>query len=209
MKVKSLDYAIGSTLECAACLDLAGIKQLLDLPLIGTEKQELSQILRMLIGLRRSWSSRFVKEGRAKYAIGSQPAGGDGNSGEESQKHYDKDYDKDYDNEGERVFEQSPLFHHETLSVYSAALELAKVLATSDAVQRLSDSDYRRLDALLTSIVLNIAEGNGRFSAADQRRFLGTSYEAAIKLATRLDLRAVQGVLPAGLVPPASRFWSG
>jgi hypothetical protein len=98
------------------------------------------------------------------------------------------------------VFEQSPLFHHETLSVYSAALELAKVLAISDAVQRLSGSDYRRLDALLTSIVLNIAEGNGRFSAADQRRFLGTSYEAAIKLATRLDLRAVQGVLPADLV---------
>ena len=27
MKLRGLDYAIGSSLECAACLDLAGIKQ--------------------------------------------------------------------------------------------------------------------------------------------------------------------------------------
>jgi len=49
---------------------------------------------------------------------------------------------------------------------------------------------------LLTSMVLNIAEGNGRFSDADQARFLGTSHESAIKLAARLDLCVTQNLLP-------------
>jgi hypothetical protein len=94
MKVKSLDYAIGSTLECAACLDLAAIKQLAASPAVGTEKQELSRILRMLIGLRKSWSREFVNEGQTEYAIGSQPAGADASVGEGWQRAYDKAYDK-------------------------------------------------------------------------------------------------------------------
>ena len=70
MKTRSLDYAIGSSLECAACLDLAGIKQLLDMTSVHTEKEELSQILRMLVGLRRSWaqSGRVVREDSAEYS---------------------------------------------------------------------------------------------------------------------------------------------
>ena len=54
MKLRGLDYAIGSSLECAACLDIAGIKQLLDMRSLHTEKEALSQILRMLVGLRKS-----------------------------------------------------------------------------------------------------------------------------------------------------------
>lgn len=42
MKLRGLDYAIGSTLECAACLDLAGIKRLLDKASVALEKEELS-----------------------------------------------------------------------------------------------------------------------------------------------------------------------
>ena len=56
MKHRGLDYAIGSSLECAACLDLARIKQLLDAEMVYAEKEELSQILRMLVGLRKSWA---------------------------------------------------------------------------------------------------------------------------------------------------------
>jgi four helix bundle protein len=70
MKLRSLDYAIGSSLECAACLDLARIKRLLDAPGVYAEKEELSQILRMLVGLRKSWASsaQVVREGSAEYA---------------------------------------------------------------------------------------------------------------------------------------------
>ena len=70
MKVRGLDYAIGSCLECAACLDLACMKRLLEKDLILSEKEELSQILRMLVGLRKSWSSsrQVVREGAAEYS---------------------------------------------------------------------------------------------------------------------------------------------
>jgi len=41
---------------------------------------------------------------------------------------------------------------------------------------------------LTTSLTLNIAEGNGRFSSLDHRKFLGTAEEAGTKLAAYLDL---------------------
>ena len=48
---------------------------------------------------------------------------------------------------------------------------------------------------LTTSLTLNIAEGNGRFSKVDHRKFLGTAEDAGTKLAAYLDLLA-----PASLV---------
>ncbi len=70
MKHRALDYAIGSSLECAACLDLARIKRLLAAKGVYTEKEELSQILRMLVGLRKSWAStaHVVREGSEEYS---------------------------------------------------------------------------------------------------------------------------------------------
>ena len=166
------DGAIRSNLECAACLDLASIKRLLDAKEVHTEKEELSQILRMLVGLRKSWarSAYVVREDCAEYEA------------------VDRARDE---REGDK-----PLFHHETLDVYKVAIEVATAFCASEAVSRLSNVAFRRLDELLTSMVLNIAEGNGRFSDADQARFLGTSHESAIKLAARLDLGVTQNLLP-------------
>jgi four helix bundle protein len=42
MKAKSLDYALGSTLECAACLDIASIKQIIDETSVLREKMSLA-----------------------------------------------------------------------------------------------------------------------------------------------------------------------
>ena len=180
MKLRGLDYAIGSSLECAACLDLAGIKQLLDMKSLHTEKEELSQILRMLVGLRKSWaqSRAVVREDSAEYST--QRDG----------------VDKARDKEGRG----QPLFHHETLDVYRVALEVAVALCGSEAVSGLPNPVFRRLDQLLTSMILNIAEGNGRFSDSDQARFLGTSHESAIKLAARLDLCVTQSLLPLDVI---------
>ena len=180
MKLRGLDYAIGSSLECAACLDLARIKRLLDPESVDAEKEELSQILRMLVGLRKSWASsaHVVREGSGEYSA----------PGEGVDKAPDKARDKD---SGERA-----LFHHETLDVYKVGMEVATAFASSEPVSRLSNSAFHRLDELFTSMVLNIAEGNGRFSDADQVRFLGTSHESAVKLAARLDLCVIQALLP-------------
>src|SRR5438093_12568966 len=51
-KLMMFDYAVGSTLECAACLDIAGIKNLLRAREAAAEKHRLWEITRMLIGLR-------------------------------------------------------------------------------------------------------------------------------------------------------------
>jgi hypothetical protein len=92
---------------------------------------------------------------------------------------------------GKQVF-----FHHEKLDVYRLSIETAKAFSSSEVVCCLPITVFRRLDELLTSVVLNIAEGNGRFSNVDQRRFLDTSHEAAVKMAARLDLYVIQGLLP-------------
>ena len=65
MKIKSLDYAVGSTLECVECQDIAGMKMLLDDSSVVWEKEGLSQLLKMLIRLRRSWTSDAVREDQA------------------------------------------------------------------------------------------------------------------------------------------------
>ncbi|MFA6294475.1 MAG: four helix bundle protein, partial [Victivallales bacterium] len=116
MKGRSLDYAIGSTLECAACLDLVGIKKLLAEACVISEKEELSQILRMLVGLRRSWSTpaQVVSEGSEEYGTDKVC---DINCAGEAEKH---------------VF-----FHHEKLDVYRFAIETAKAFSSSDVVCRL------------------------------------------------------------------------
>jgi four helix bundle protein len=167
-----MDYAIGSGLECAACLDIARTKRLLAPKDIYEEKEGLSQIVRMMVGLRNTWSqpAHVIRENGPGYET-MEPARDNG--------------------AGEK-----PLFHHETLDVYKVSLEVATAFSMSDAVAGLSNRAFRRLDELLTSIILNIAEGNGRFSDADQSRFLGTSHESAIKLAARLDLCVAQNQLP-------------
>ena len=184
MKHRYLNYAIGSSLECAGCLDLARVKRLLDAKTAYAEKDEISQILRMMVGLKKSWtqSAGMVREHDSDYSSD----GGD----------LDKAHDKARDKEGE----EKPLFHHETLDVYKASIEAAAAFCTSEAVSRLPSHTFRKLDEFLTSMVLNIAEGNGRFSHADQARFLGTSHESVIKLAARLDLCVAQDLLPRGEV---------
>jgi four helix bundle protein len=176
MKLRGLEYAIGSSFECAACLDLARIKRLLNAELVYTEKEELSQILRMLVGLRKSWAdtAKVVREGPADYSTHNEKT--------------DKAHNKGC---GERV-----LFHHETLDVYRVALKVAEAFCSSEPASRLPNPAFSRLDESVTSMVLNIAEGNGRFSIADQTRFLGTSHESAVKLAARLDLCVTQNLLP-------------
>ena len=57
-----LDYAVGSALECAACLDIAVIKQLLAPELATREKRSLCEVVRMLVGLRRSWERSAFRE---------------------------------------------------------------------------------------------------------------------------------------------------
>ena len=75
---------------------------------------------------------------------------------------------------------KSEMFPHEKLWFVSLP-------GASDLSGRLS----RQIDEGATSIVLNIAEGNGRYSELDLRRFLDVAEGSAVKVAAYLDL-AVQ-----------------
>ena len=158
--VYHLECSLGSVLECAACVDVALIRDLIDKETASGRKLALLEVVRMEVGLRSSWSPSVCEE----------------------PEHYG---------------EQTSGFSHEYLLVYQQGLQLCRVLvggvlAAHDAHDRYA----RRIDEASTSLLLNIAEGNGRFSQLDHRLFIERAQEAGVKLAAYLDLVSPIGTEP-------------
>jgi len=85
------------------------------------------------------------------------------------------------------------LFNHEDLDVYQVALQLVAWLEPM-LMEFSCSADLRsKLDKSTTAIVLNIAEGNGRFTGTDQAKFYGIAYKATIQSAALVDLATVNG----------------
>jgi four helix bundle protein len=155
-----IDTAYGSSLECAACLDVLHILECLPLSSVHEGKARLSTLVSMLIGFRKS-TGREVREERTEYVTG--------------------------DPQGSRTW-----FDHEELDVYRKALEFvtwSSRLRRSDHIRR---STATTLDRVSTGVVLNIAEGNGKFSVKDRCRFIGHARTAALQVAATLDVLAVR-----------------
>ena len=66
-KQKYLDYSLGSTLECAACLDIALSKALIERKMAFARKSDLLEIVKMTIGFRKSWQQARVGEDDPRY----------------------------------------------------------------------------------------------------------------------------------------------
>ncbi len=164
-RLRIVDYAIGSSLECAGCLDVARIKELLTQQDCHQEKQRLCEITKMLIGLRKAWAQSVVREEPLAYPTKSskEPPG--------------------------------QLFHHESLEVYRAALSFMEWFVSQPGAKELSNRLLRQMDEAGTSMVLNIAEGNGRYAELDHHRFLQIAQSAAVKGAVYLDLAAERALL--------------
>ena len=158
-KTRTLDYALGSTLECAACLDIAQVKGRLSLQTMLTEKRRIVEITRMLIGLRKAWLQNGMSEEPSPYQA--DPL---------------------------RLKEVEVLFHHESLDVYQVGLDFMRWFVGLPGSAELSDRLCREVDKSATSVVLNVAEGNGRYSELDHRRFLEIAATSAVKAAAYLDL---------------------
>ena len=93
-------------------------------------------------------------------------------------------------------------FSHERLDVYQVSLSLTKWAheLLQAGVGRAATRDL--VERALISLVLNIAEGNGRFGAKDRMRFLDTAYSAALKAVAALDVWAIRsGVEPRVIQP--------
>jgi four helix bundle protein len=161
--IYSLECSLGSVLECAACLDVAFVKRLLEESQLRGEKHILQAIAQMEVGLRRSWCPAVHEE--------AEPYGA----------------------------ETKVYFAHESLTVYQRALQLCQALEVSLLVDGITCPRYaRRIDELMTSLALNIAEGNGRFSQLDHGKFLNVAGEAGIKLTAYLDLVAAARQIDVG-----------
>jgi len=147
------DVAIGSALECAACLDICRCREMISDDTRMQGKKMLQPIVSMTIALREA-ESAYVRE---ELAPGSAWK-----------------YDGD--------------FAHERLDAYKVALELVVWFHRSLGQADIGAVNMKHLDKCTTSLVLNIAEGNGRFAAADQARFLDIAHTCGMRVAACLDM---------------------
>lgn len=86
-------------------------------------------------------------------------------------------------------------FPHESLNVYQDALRFFDWIEQNVQKSGLTQRHKNKLDSLSTSIILNIAEGNGRFEMADHRKFIDIAYRSMLKVAMQLDLLHVKNFL--------------
>ncbi len=97
---------------------------------------------------------------------------------------------------------QEPWFDHEKLDVYHEAIAFIAWLSTClEGTARLGDV-RDQLDRASTSIPLNIAEGNGKYSCKDRCRFLDIAHGSALECAAGLDVLVAKRVLVAEQIYP-------
>jgi len=94
-------------------------------------------------------------------------------------------------------------FDHEKLNVYQVALErngwVGDLLAATEAKAAAKD----QLDRAATSIPLNIAEGNEKFSRRDRARFFDIARGSALEAAASLDVLVSRKLTTQTQVVPA------
>lgn len=87
------------------------------------------------------------------------------------------------------------MFDHEKLRVYQEALRFAEFLESLLERAKKSSPLHDQLDRARTSILLNIAEGNGRYTAADRCRFFDMARGSVLECAAGLDLLAIKKLI--------------
>lgn len=88
------------------------------------------------------------------------------------------------------------MFDHEKLKVYQKSLyfiEWLSKLEIKNASKKMAVID--NLDRASTSIVLNIPEGNGKFTSKDRCRFFDISRGSALESAGCLDVLLKKGMI--------------
>ncbi len=79
-------------------------------------------------------------------------------------------------------------FDHEKLDVYREAISFCAWVGNFLAAISAKVAAKDQLDRASTSIPLNIAEGNGKFSAKDRSRYLEVARGSALECAACLDV---------------------
>ena len=91
-------------------------------------------------------------------------------------------------------------FDHEKLHVYQEAIRfVAWAGGILDSIPK-TLAVHSQLDRAATSIPLNIAEGNGKFTAPDRCRFFDIARGSALECAACLDVLLVKKLIPSAEV---------
>jgi four helix bundle protein len=94
-------------------------------------------------------------------------------------------------------------FDHERLDVYQEAIAFGGWVGDLLSEVTVKAAAKDQLDRASTSIPLNIAEGNGKFSSADRARFLEIARGSALECAACVDVLAVRKLIAAERIIPA------
>ena len=86
-------------------------------------------------------------------------------------------------------------FDHEKLKVYRASVEFAAWLSSLLERAPKPGGVKDQLDRASTSIPLNIAEGNGKYTIKDRCRFFDIARGSALECAAGLDVLVAKGIL--------------
>ena len=93
-------------------------------------------------------------------------------------------------------------FDHEKLAVYQGAIDfIAWLSGLMEGGVRFGDVKDQ-LDRASTSIALNIAEGNGKYSQKDRCRFFDIAHGSALECAAGLDVLVAKAKLTPDQVRP-------
>ena len=88
-----------------------------------------------------------------------------------------------------------PTFDHEKLDVYRNSIAFCAWVGEFLPSITAKTSAKDQLDRASTSVPLNIAEGNGKFTAADRCRFFDTARACALRCAACLDVLVVSKMI--------------
>lgn len=104
---------------------------------------------------------------------------------------------------------QGHWFDHEKLEVYREAVSfVAWLSALLEETVRLGEvKDH--LDRASTSMALNIAEGNGKYSPKDRCRFFDIAHGSALECAAGLDVLVAKGKLSPEQIRPGKERLQG
>ena len=100
-------------------------------------------------------------------------------------------------------------FDHEDLRVYKASIQFIKWVENilERIPKKLAVND--QIDRASTSITLNIAEGNGKFTARDRCRFFDIARGSALECAACLDILVAKEILTREEVQPGKELLVG
>ena len=86
-------------------------------------------------------------------------------------------------------------FDHEKLNVYQIAITFVAWSSDLLTVIPKNISVHNQFDRASTSIPLNIAEGNGKYTSADRCRFFDTARGSALECAACLDVLVAKTII--------------